>query len=126
MAKWKNEGGDWTRFRALPGVVEVDFHRSCEEYDCSYDDLMAGLRDEALNRLKRAQKDRARYVLFCHGWSTSKRWKRRTTRSVVRGLMRSPDATPYIVRKECIQHRTVFVAAVRPKGCERVAAAAGR
>ena len=27
--------------------------------------------------------------------------------------MRSPEATPYIIRRECIQHDSVFVAAIK-------------
>jgi len=112
---WRNESGDWTGFRKLPGVVEVDFHRSGEEYDGNYSDMMAGLADEVLGALRDAQQAGVKYVLFTHGWSTSVGWKRTTARSVVRGLMRSPEATPYIIRRECIQHDSVFVAAIRSK-----------
>jgi hypothetical protein len=35
---------------------------------------------------------------------------------VVRGLMRGPDATPLIIRSKCVQHYSVFLAAIRPKG----------
>jgi hypothetical protein len=52
------------------------------------------------------------YVLLVHGNSTSRPGKT-TQRSMIRSLMRSKDATPYIVRSECIQHHTVFVAKIR-------------
>src|ERR1035437_9916430 len=51
--------------------------------------------------------------MFLHGWSTS-RPGNTTSRSQVRKLMQSKESTPYIVRRDCIQHDTVFVAAIRP------------
>jgi hypothetical protein len=52
------------------------------------------------------------YVMFIHGWSTSMPGKT-TARSVVRGFMRLPEATPLIVRSECIQYNTIFRAKLR-------------
>jgi len=73
------------------------------------------LEETALAALKEAYEHGVRYVLFTHGWSTSEGWRQTTARSVVRTLMRSRAATPYIVRRECIQHNSAFVAAIRPK-----------
>jgi hypothetical protein len=113
--RWQVEGADWTRFRKLPGAIEVDFHWSESGREWRpYDQKMAEVCDEALNALKRTQENGTRYIIFMHGSSTSRLGKT-TARSVVRGLMRSSAATPYIVRRECIQHDTVFVVAIRTK-----------
>ena len=110
---FKREFGDWTQYRKLPSVVEVDFHQSEDApRELPYWEAMGEIRGIAFEALKAAQKAGDRYVLFTHGWSTSRRGKT-TARSEVRSLMRSPAATPYIVRRECIQHDSVFVAAVR-------------
>lgn len=113
---WKIEGGDWKRFRRLPGPPEeIDFHFDPHNVDLSvpYEERMTKARERALEALKTAQKNGANFVIFTHGSSTSHPGKA-TARSVVRGLMKSKDATPYIVRRDCICHETVFVAAVRP------------
>jgi len=113
---FKQESGAWTRYRKLPSVVEVDFHWSGEGREpgmFGYWDAMGRVHQTALESLEAAQEVGDRYVLFTHGWSTSRQGKT-TARSIVRSLMRSPEATPYIIRKECIQHDSVFVAAVRP------------
>jgi len=116
--------GDWTQYRQLPSLMEADFH--CSEYgrregprEMPYEDVMFDARDDALEALKAAQEQGIRYVLFTYGASTSRPGKT-TARSQVRGLMRSKEATPYICRRECIQHETVFVAAIRPKSNVRV------
>jgi len=69
---------------------------------------------DSLRALQRAQDEGYDYVLFTHGRSTSRRGKT-TSRSQVRKLMRSPDATPYVLRSESIQHPSVFVAAIKPQ-----------
>jgi hypothetical protein len=40
-----------------------------------------------------------------------------TARSVVRGFMRSKEATPFVVKVDCIQHNTVFIAKIRSAKC---------
>jgi hypothetical protein len=75
---------------------------------------MARVHEEALAALRHAQAIGKPWVLFTHGASTSGPG-RQSARSVVRQLMRSPAAIPYIVRNECIQHETVFFANIRPK-----------
>src|SRR5262245_681818 len=77
--------------------------------------MMLGIQDEVLAKLEEAHAKQTRYVMFIHGSSTSYGWKQSTARSMLRAAMRSAEATPYITRRECIQHETVFVAAIRPK-----------
>ena len=96
-------------------MVEVDFHHSGESYSGHYDDMIWSVYDEALDALREAQEDGAGYILFRHGSSTSYGRKQRTARSMVRRAMQSPTATPYILRRDCIQHDSVFVAAIRPR-----------
>ena len=105
---------DWTKYRKLPNIMEVDYHRSDSgpRYE-PYHVYMEEVYEEALEILKSAQQDGFDWVLFRHGSSTSRRGKT-TTRSMVRSLMRRKESTPYIVRSKSIQHETVFLAAVRP------------
>ncbi len=118
MATFKNQSGDWTEYRDLPDLMTVDFHYEDEGYDVArlpYWEAMEEVWETALNALKRAYEDgNIQYVLFTHGSSTSRIGKA-TTRSQVRKLMRSTEATPYIDRRCCIQHYSVFVAAIRKK-----------
>jgi hypothetical protein len=112
---FKTGTGDWTQYRRRDGVTEVDFHRS--EFgprDIPYWEAMVAVRQETLTALKSAYERGDKWVLFRHGSSTSRLGKQ-TARSEVRGLMRSKEATPYICRRECIQHETVFVAAIRSR-----------
>lgn len=78
--------GDWTAFRKLPDRVEVDFHWCGEEPDGDYWENMQRVWDVALKSLIDAQRDGKRYVLFCHGHSTSRIGKT-TSRSQIRKLM---------------------------------------
>jgi hypothetical protein len=110
----KIEDGDWTRYRQMPGLVEVDFHNTGLNDGGSYWEHMEEVRDKALAALRDAQREGIHYILFTHGRSTSRPGST-TSRSVVRGLMRSKEATPFLVRRECIQHESVFLAAIRPK-----------
>ena len=107
--------GDWTLYRELPGLCEIDFHWSDTDEPHGYWESMDLVYSVALKALEDAYEDSdVNYVLFTHGWSTS-RIGATTSRSQVRGLMRSTAATPYIDRKRCIQHYSVFVAAIKPK-----------
>jgi hypothetical protein len=63
--------------------------------------------------LREALESGQQYVLFVHGCSTSLGWSGTTARSVVRSFMRSAEATPLIVRKDCLQGDTVFLARLR-------------
>jgi hypothetical protein len=112
---FRKEYMNWTEYRSLPNLREVDFHHSNETLPTkSYYENMDDVYEISLNAIKNAQEEGLEFVLFTHGWSTSRRGKT-TTRSQVRSLMRSKAATPYIVRKDCIQHQSVFVAAIKKK-----------
>ena len=112
MGAFKRENGDWLKYRELPGLCEVDFHWADGQRKKPYWEVMEDVRGVVLNSLAKAQEEGKQYVLFTHGLSTSGPGKT-TARSQIRVLMRSKDATPYIDRKKCIQHESVFVAAIR-------------
>jgi hypothetical protein len=114
MPVFKQEGRNWVDYRKLPGLVEVDLHWADQPGGGAYWENMQEVHNVALHSLQEAFEQGAQWVLFTHGWSTSHRGKT-TSRSVVRSLMRSPAATPYIVRRESIQHYSVFVARIRQK-----------
>jgi hypothetical protein len=112
--------GNWTQYRG-PDVMEVDFHwcpgdRHPDDRRgwTPYAERMGEVERRALAALRDAYERGVKRVLFTHGSSTS-RPGATTARSVVRSVMRSTEATPYLCRRECIQHETVFVAAIRPK-----------
>lgn len=117
------ETGDWTNYRSLPGSIEVDFHfsdygwrdygqRDYGPRETSFFEYMANAEALALDSLKKAHGRGLGYVIFTHGHSTS-RPGRQSARSEVRAVMRSKAATPYIFRRNSIQHNSVFVAAIR-------------
>ena len=113
MGRFKSGTGDWTQYRKLSPAIEVDFHYS--DYgprEIEYWDAMENVKQEALEALQRAYRIGLGYVIFTHGCSTSRLGKT-TARSVVRGLVRSREATPYVLRRDSIQHESVFVAAIR-------------
>jgi hypothetical protein len=110
------ETGDWTRFRVL-APREFDLHRSeWGRREVPYWVAMNEVRVDTLSELVAAQKWGVDWLLIRHGGSTSGRG-RITARSVVRGIMRSRAATPFIVRRDCVQHELVFLARIRgPSG----------
>lgn len=112
--------GDWAQYRKLPNCREIDFHRSDprSKYgppEDSYENVMAQVWDDALAALKKAQADGIDFLLLVHGSSTS-RPGATTSRSQVRKLMKGKEATPFLIRRKCIEHATVFVAAIRRAG----------
>ena len=112
---FKRESGDWKIFRArfsLDPTDEIDLHFGRRDPHRRYDEVMAEAREIVERSLKAAQEKGRPYVMFTHGWSTSRPGVT-TARSIVRGFMRSADATPFIDRKGCIQHELVFVAKIR-------------
>lgn len=113
MSMFKNENGNRVEYTKLPNIKEVDLHFNNEPSEGSYHENMEAVRLYVLNAIKTAYEDgKTQYVLFTHGWSTSRRGKT-TARSQVRKLMRSKDAAPYIDRARCIQHYSTFVAAIK-------------
>jgi len=112
MSAWKQEEGEWTEYRRLPLCVEVDFHRAWREDRTTYRDGMVEVGNDAFAAIETAHRFGLKYVIFTHGRSTSGPGKT-TARSMVRELMRSPASTPFIQRRDCIQHPSCFVAAIR-------------
>jgi len=112
---FKKDHADWIRFRLLtPTPLEIDYHAEEGAYDrLDYYERMEKVYTGALKILRDSQNRGDKWVMFIHGHSTSQPGAT-TSRSQIRKLMRSPDATPYIIRRECIEHPTVFVAAIRP------------
>ena len=108
---FQHETGNWvnyrTRFRLLPDD-EIDLlHFGLRDpREQSYADVMDDVRNMVVERLQRAQTNSRPYIMFTHGWSTSRPGDT-TVRSIVRGFMRSAAASPYIERAGCIQHPSV-------------------
>jgi hypothetical protein len=119
MVAFKQGFGNWTKYRKqflLKKEDEIDLHSGRRDRsEISYDGAMGQVEELVESAVRRAQEEGRQYIMFIHGWSSSQGWKKRTARSVVRGFMRSPRATPLIDRKSCIQHNSVFVAKIRPK-----------
>jgi len=67
-----------------------------------------------MEALKKAQQEGYEYVLCTHGSSTS-RMGAQTARSEVRKIMQGKEGTPYIIRKNCIDYGSSFLAAIKPK-----------
>ncbi|MGE3251436.1 MAG: hypothetical protein AB7L26_14460 [Hyphomonadaceae bacterium] len=102
--------GDWTTLRGA-GIQELDLHDHGGW--TPRDELMFQAYDDVLCALIESRSRGMSALLIQHGGRTSRRGKT-TKRSVVRGLMRSKAATPHIIRSACVQHETVFLAALKP------------
>lgn len=116
----KREEGNWVSYRerfGLSNVDEINLHFGPRKLGTSYYDVMVEVEDHVRNSLRKAQENGRQFVMFLHGCSTS-RPGQTTARSVVRGFMRSKEATPFIVRADCVQHPTVFVAKIRSPHCK--------
>ena len=110
----KGEGG-WGHWGQREDCYSVDFHwNAFGPRQRDYGSCMGEVYTTALAALKHAQDEGYKYVLFTHGSSTS-RPGQTTARSMIRGLMRSKESTPYVVKKDCVQYETVFVAACKKK-----------
>ncbi len=112
----KREQGDWVSYRERFGLSkadEIDLHFGGRDRNvASYDEAMADVEELIRRSLREAQENGRPRLMFVHGHSTS-RPGRKTARSVVRGFMRSKEATPFVVKAHCIQHPTVFIAKIR-------------
>lgn len=112
--------GNWTDLRRQFGLQpddEIDLHfgprvRGGLGPPKSYDEAMSEVADFVKQVLRAAQQKGRPYIMFVHGYSTSRPGKT-TARSVVRQFMRSKEATPFIDRKRSVQHETVFVAKIK-------------
>ncbi len=92
----------------------ISIGRSADSTSYEHWRAMAEVGRVTLRALQEAQRSGASYLLLLHGCSMTDGEMQTTARSVIRGLMRSKAATPYIVRNQCIQHHSCFVAAIRP------------
>ena len=109
---FKKEYRNWIEYRKLDGRIrEYDCHFG-QDYGMDYYELMESIYDDVLNIIQNEYNTGGDWVLITHGWSTSRRGNI-TARSQVRKLMRGKDATPFIDRKRCIQHDSVFVVAIK-------------
>lgn len=101
-------------------TLSVDFHPgSIPDFGhLPYHEKLSVWYRHVVASLQTAQAEGYDWVEFTHGSSTSGPGKQ-TARSVVRGFMRSKAATPFIIRKESVQHESRYVARVRPVESER-------
>jgi hypothetical protein len=114
MSTFKKGQGDWAQYIS-DDVAKVDFHFGRRDrYKHIYGDCMAEVHHLALQSLQKAQKNGDRWVMLMHGYSTSRPFMT-TARTIVRGLMRSSESTPYIIKSQSIQFDAVFLTAIRPK-----------
>jgi hypothetical protein len=104
--------GDWQKLRGRQGMVEVDLHFGRGESGQFWDNI-AEVASIVKATLRDAQAEGLQYVMYQHGYSTSKPGET-TARSIVRGIMRSKESTPFIIKSQSMQHNSVFVAAIRP------------
>lgn len=107
---FKKLTGDWAPY-SQAGDRVVDFHWSRMDGPRDYGARMAEVADTTLKALKEAHANGESMVVFIHGSSTSQPGTT-TARSIVRTIMRSMKSTPYIIKAQCLQHETVFVAAI--------------
>jgi hypothetical protein len=116
----KREDGDWTRFRNLPNLMEIDFHPHSfvGEFNCFWD-KMRYVEEKTESAIIEAYEKGYDYLLVTHGHSTSRPFMT-TSRSIVRTVFRSKEITKYVFKKECIQHYSVFVFCIRKKGSDRL------
>jgi hypothetical protein len=103
---------DWKMLREFQPSIEIDFHDE-KDREVDYSVAMDRTRDKALKALQCAHQIGLSFVLLKHGWSTSRRGKT-TKRSTIRKLMRDKTSTPYLSRRECRQHKSAFLAALKP------------
>ena len=108
----KKESGNWTKYRDLHGRVrEYDCHFG-EDHGLTHYELKQKVYDDVLDILRQEYENNDDWVLVTHGLSSS-RMGTTSSRSQVRKLAKSRDATPFIIRKECVQHESVFVFAIK-------------
>lgn len=106
--------GNWTQYRVGHQADAPNYHHYGQRSDEPYQNRMYAVYEGALEALKQAFEAGYESIIFEHGRSTSRNGKT-TARSQIRSLMRSKDATPYIDRKRCIQHDSVFVAVFKAR-----------
>ena len=111
----KHEKRNWVDYRALldlSAADEIDLHFGRRDRDVAYENVMADVEQRVRDSLRKAKENGRPWVMFIHGHSTS-RPGQTTARSIVRGFMRSKESTPFVVKAQCIQHPTCFIAKIR-------------
>jgi hypothetical protein len=108
---FKKVKGDWKNLKDMSAMI-VDLHFGRGEPG-QFSNNMAEVADIVMQEIKAAQAKGCAYVTFMHGYSTSKPGET-TARSIVRGIMRSKESTPFVIKSQSMQHNSVFVAAIRP------------
>lgn len=103
--------GDWQDLRKA-GCIECDFHRGRRPYHKPYWECMGEVYRETLDTIRDAYERGVPYLLIGHGYSTSAPF-RTTACSVVRSVVRSKEVTPFVDRKNCVQHRACFLVALK-------------
>ena len=104
--------GDGREWKKHPQTLVVDYHDGTD-HGMAYWEHLIDFHNRTMKALKKAQKEGMEYVLFTHGSSTSRQGFQ-TARSEVRKIMRGKKGTPYIIRKNCIDYGSSFLAAIRP------------
>ena len=101
---------NWGEWQSRTDVKTVDFHWGKQRG--GFYVWTSEVYDIATEALKTAQAEGMRYVLFTHGSSTAGPGKT-TARSIVRAIIKSKEATPYIIRRNSIQARSSLLVAIR-------------
>ena len=78
------EQGNWVHYRERFGLSkedEVDLHLGPRDRRVRYDEVMGDVERLVKERLRDAQQNGRPYLMFIHGWSTSRPGRRRLARS---------------------------------------------
>ncbi|MCL2721942.1 MAG: hypothetical protein FWD47_11470 [Treponema sp.] len=105
--------GDGREWKNQSKTLIIDYHDG-PDYGMAYWELLKDFHKRTMEGLKKAQEEGYEYILFTHGSSTSRQGAQ-TARSEVRKIMISKKGTPYIIRKNCIDYGSAFLAAIRQK-----------
>jgi len=113
---FKTGSGDGREWRNHPKTFVEDYHDG-PEHGIPYWEHLIIWHKRTMEALIKAQKEGYEYILFTHGSSTS--WQgNQTARSEVRKIMRGKKGTPFLIRKNCIDYGSSFLAAIRQKMAE--------
>ena len=111
--KFKTGFGDGREWKNHPKSSVTDFHYG-KDHGMEHWELVERWHKETMDALIKAQKEGCDYILFSHGSSSSRQgWQ--TARSEVRKIMHGKEGTPFIIRKNCIDYGSSFLAAIQPK-----------
>jgi len=111
--KFQTGSGDGREWKKRLDTFVVDYHDG-EDHGMEYWEHLVDFYNRTMTALIKAQKEGYGFILFTHGSSTSRQGKQ-TARSEVRKIMRGKKGTPFIIRKNCIDYGSSFLAAIRPK-----------